>query len=252
MRIAGVSAAIFALFAVACSSGTTGSGTGSGTTGPEQDKGLTGEGATPVGKETNPDGVAYPTKNIGTKASSHSSTSGKVGTPGNIMKNFKFYGFPKGDKSQGLQQVSLADYFDPEGKNFRLVHIQAAAVWCGPCNAEAKAAATLAGELKGKKVAWLTALVESAKQGSPATEGDLAKWLTAYPSDYSHVLDPNNTNFGVFFDAAAIPWNADLDARTMEILYASTGGAGTVEGVRSELDAWLKFLDGYTPAKQAP
>ncbi len=246
MRFVGVSAVLFALFAVACSSTTT----GSGTTGPEQDKGLTGDGTgTPVGKETNPDGVAYPTANIGTKASTHSAKTGKVGTPGNIMKNFKFYGFPKGDKSQGLQQVSLADYYDPQTKNYRLIHIQAAAVWCGPCNAEAKAAATLASELKGKKVAWLTALVESAKQGSAATQSDLDKWLTAYPSDYSHVLDPNNTNFGVFFDAAAIPWNADLDARTMEILFASTGGAGTAEGVRSELDGWLKFLDGYTPAK---
>jgi hypothetical protein len=247
MRFVGVSAVIVSLLAVACSSATT---TGSGTPGPEQDKGLTGDGTgTPVGTETNPDGVAYPTANIGTKASTHSSKTGKVGTPGNIMKNFKFYGFPKGDKSQGLQQVSLADSYDPQTQNYRLIHIQAAAVWCGPCNAEAKAAGTLAAELKGKKVAWLTALVESAKQGVAATQGDLDKWLTAYPSDYSHVLDPNNTNFGVFFDAAAIPWNADLDARTMEILFASTGGAGTAEGVRSELDGWLKFLDGYTPAK---
>jgi len=245
MRFVGVSAVVVSLFAVACSSATT----GSGTPGPEQDKGLVGEGQGPVGKETNPDGVAYPTTNIGTKASTHSSKTGKVGAPGNVMKNFKFYGFPKGDKSQGLQQVSLADYFDPQTKNYRLIHIQAAAVWCGPCNAEAKAAGTLAGELKTKKVAWLTALVESAKQGAPATQSDLDKWLTAYPSDYGHVLDPNNANFGVFFDAAAIPWNADLDARTMEILYASTGGAGTAEGVRSELDGWLKFLDGYTPAK---
>lgn len=216
--------------------------------GTEQDKGLEGEGVgTPTGKETNPDGVPYPTTRIGTKPSTHKPTL--QGSPGDVMKNFKFYGYPKGDKSQGLQQVSLADYFDPNTKNYRLIQIQAAAVWCGPCNQEAKAAASIAGELKEKKVAWLAVLVETAKRGSPSTQGDLDKWLSSYPSDFSHVLDPNNAQFGVFFDAAAVPWNAQLDARTMEILHASTGGPGTAEGVRSEVDSWLKFLDGYAPAK---
>ncbi|MBK8217771.1 MAG: redoxin domain-containing protein [Myxococcales bacterium] len=220
----------------------------SATPGTEQDKGLEGNGVgTPTGKETNPDGVPYPTTRIGTKPATHEPP--RQGTPGDVMKNFKFYGYPKGDKSQGLQQVSLADYFDPQTKNFRLIHIQAAAVWCGPCNQEAKAAASIAGELKEKKVAWLAVLVETAKRGSPSTQGDLDKWLSAYPSDFSHVLDPNNAQFGVFFDAAAVPWNAQLDARTMEILHASTGGPGTAEGVRTEVDGWLKFLDGYAPAK---
>lgn len=216
---------------------------------PEQDKGLEGEGAgTPTGKETNPDGVAYPTARIGTKASSHSKKTG-AGNPGDVMKNFKFYGYPRGDKSQGLQPVSLADYYDPGGKNFRLIHIQAAAVWCGPCNQEAKSAAPLAGEFKEKKIGWITALVETSKRGSPSTQSDLDKWLSSYQSDFSHVLDPNNAQLGVFFDAAAIPWNADLDARTMEILFASTGGASTVEAVRDDLDGWLKFLDTYPAAK---
>jgi hypothetical protein len=217
--------------------------------GPEQDKGLEGAGVStpPAGKETNPDGKAYPTTRIGTKASTHKKTL--VGTPGDVMKNFKFYGYPKGDRAQGLQQVSLADYYDPESKNFRLIHIQAAAVWCGPCNQEAKAAAPLAGEFKTKKIAWISALVETAKRGTPSSQSDLDKWITAYPSDFSHVLDPNNAQLGVFFDAAAIPWNADLDARTMEILFASTGGAGTAEAIRDDLDGWLKFLDTYPAAK---
>jgi hypothetical protein len=243
------SSVVAALALAGCSSTTT--GTNGGTGGTEQDKGVTGDGVgiPSSGRETNPDGKAYPTTNIGTKPSSHNASTGKVGNPGNVMKNFKFYGYPNGDKSQGLQQVALADFYDPDAKNFRLIHIQAAAVWCGPCNQEAKAAASIAAELKTKKVVWLAALVETSKQGSPSTQADLDKWLGAYPSDFTHVLDPSNLNLGVFFDAAAIPWNADLDARTMEILAGGTGGAGTAEGVRSELDQWLKFLDTYTPAK---
>lgn len=245
MKNVGVSIGLFALAvslaSIGCSSATV--------SGPAQDKGLEGDGvsAPPVGKETNPDGKPYPTARIGTKPSTHKQTL--VGTPGDVMKNFKFYGYPKGDRAQGLQQVSLADYYDPDAKRFRLVHIQAAAVWCGPCNAEAKAAAPLAAEFASKKIAWITALVETGTRGVPSTQGDLDKWLNAYKSDFSHVLDPNNAQFGVFFDAAAIPWNAELDARTMEILAAGTGGQGTAEGIRADFDGWLKFLDTYPAAK---
>lgn len=220
----------------------------SSSSGSEQDKGLEGEGSgIPAGTDTNPEGKAYPTARIGTKASTHKKTA--AGTPGDIMKNFKFYGYPKGDKSNGLQPVSLANYYDPEGKTYRLIHIQAAGVWCGPCNQEAKAAAPLSDEFTTKKIGWITALVETSKRGAPSVPSDLDKWLTSYPSTFSHVLDPNNAQFGVFFDAAAIPWNGDLDARTMEILYASTGGLATQEAIRDDLDGWLKFLDTYPPAK---
>lgn len=241
--VSGVALAL-ALSLAACSSEATAPTT------PEQDKGLEGEGSgVPTGKETNPDGVAYPTARIGTKPSTHNKKTNTAGNAGDVMKNFKFYGYPKGDKSQGLQQVSLADFYDPQGKNFRLIHIQAAAVWCGPCNQEASAAAKIASELKEKKIGWLTALVETSKQGSPSTKSDLDKWTTSYQSDFAHVLDPNNAQFGVFFEKAAIPWNADLDARTMEILFASTGGASTPEAIREDLDGWLKFLDTYPAAK---
>jgi hypothetical protein len=37
------------------------------------------------------------------------------------------------------------------------------------------------------------------------------------------MLDPGNQNLGVFFDAAAIPFNANIDARTMEILSTDVG-----------------------------
>ena len=105
------SISLVSLSLAACSVATV---TGPGT---EQDKGLEGEGVStpPAGKETNPDGKAYPTTRIGTKASTHKKTL--PGTPGDVMKNFKFYGYPKGDRAQGLQQVSLADYY------LSLIHI---------------------------------------------------------------------------------------------------------------------------------
>ena len=77
----------------------------------EQDKGVEGEavGAADSAPDTNPDGVPYPTDNIG--------TSPRLGTRrGNRMQNFKFLGYPNGDKSQGLQPISLAQFYDPKGR----------------------------------------------------------------------------------------------------------------------------------------
>ena len=42
------------------------------------------------------------------------------------------------------------------------------------------------------------------------------------------MLDPGLKNLGGFFDAAAIPWNSDIDVRTMEILDSNEGWAGDV------------------------
>jgi hypothetical protein len=37
------------------------------------------------------------------------------------------------------------------------------------------------------------------------------------------MLDPGLHNLGGFFDQNAIPWNADIDVRTMEILTSAVG-----------------------------
>jgi hypothetical protein len=42
-------------------------------------------------------------------------------------------------------------------------------------------------------------------------------------SNFTEMLDPGLHNLGHFFDAAAIPWNADVDVRTMELLDSSVG-----------------------------
>jgi len=55
------------------------------------------------------------------------------------------------------------------------------------------------------------------------------------------MLDPGLTNpdLGGFFQASAIPWNCDLDPRTMEIIDESTGWAGDVD---TELEPGLTSL----------
>ena len=79
------------------------SSTSTSATNGEQDKGLDGAGDTAAAgaPDTNPEGIPYPSDNIGTNP--------RLGDrAGNKMRNYKFLGYPDGDMSQGLQPISMA------------------------------------------------------------------------------------------------------------------------------------------------
>lgn len=200
----------------------------------EQDKGLEGDGvgSADSAPDTNPAGVPYPTENIGT-------IERKGDKPGNRIKNFKFLGYPDGNVAGGLQPISLAQYFDPTGEKYQIIHIQAAGVWCSACQGETRAVVPLKEQLEAKKAVWLVSLAEGPTAGVPSKQKDLDGWIKRFESPYTHWLDPGNANLGPFYDRTALPWNADIDARTMEILTSGTGGAPSGEYVLQEIDKAL-------------
>jgi len=55
-------------------------------------------------------------------------------------------------------------------------------------------------------------------------------------------------NLGGFFNAASVPWNADIDVRTMEMLTSSEGWSGDVS---SEIQPGLAALPA-TPSYPLP
>ena len=203
---------------------------------PEQDTGLQGESGEIEAPDANPYGVAYPTANLGTQPRSGSK-------PGNRINNYKFLGYPDGNPANGLQPMSLAQFFDPEGRQYKLLHIQASGVWCVYCQKETEVVTPLAPKLKEKQVVWVVSLAEGPTQGKPSTQKDLDGWIAEYKSPFPHFLDPGNKNLGVFYDAAALPWNANINAKTMEILTAGTGAQTTEQGIWDELDEWLPKIE---------
>jgi hypothetical protein len=207
---------------VACSSGSN-----SGTTGPTcdpcGDSGTSSGGTTTAGHDSNPDGVPYPAP-----ANGYGRTARTGSTPGNVIENFKFLGFLNGDNTQPVTTVSLADYYDPCNKRYKLIHLTVAAVWCQPCNQETDAIVAAKSQLGGQQVVVLQALDDGPTVGTPATMSDLNYWIRTHSSNFTEMMDPGLKNLGGFFNAAAIPWNADIDPRTMEILDSSDGWAGDV------------------------
>lgn len=173
----------------------------------------------------NPDGIPYPSPQNGFGRTARSGS-----TPGSLMQNFAFLGFPHGDTSQGLQRITLADYYDPMNKRYKVLRINAAAVWCPPCNAETDAVVAAKPQLDAEGVVVLQTLFDGPIQGVGATENDLVQWIRKHSSNFDSVLDAGLQNLGGFFPAAEIPWNADVDVRSMEILDESLGWNGDILG----------------------
>lgn len=189
-----------------------------------------------MGRDTNPDGLSYPKPASGTYG--HNARSGN--TPGNVIANLSFLGYPGGDSSKGLQVVSLADYYDPCGKRLKLLHLSVAGVWCNPCNQETAAVVADEASLKSQGVVVLQALSDGSNEGVGATQQDLLYWVGRYRPSFTDVLDPGPTQFAGFFRASAIPWNADVDPRTMELIDQGTGWdatAGVMGAIQPGLDA---------------
>jgi hypothetical protein len=216
---------LFALATVAglaCSSGKAGSGINNGNpdSGMQQmcnpctggDDGGTGSG------DVNPDGVPYPEPPGGY---GHMARAGN--TPGQVIQGFSFLGYPNAVVAKTLSTIKLSDYYDPCNKRYKLLHITMAAVWCGPCNQETDQIVSLKSTLDADQVVVIQALDDGATFGVAATQSDLNGWIGTHKSNFTEMLDPGHINLGAFFDAAAIPWNANIDPRTMEVMDSGEG-----------------------------
>jgi hypothetical protein len=176
-----------------------------------------------AGAALNPDGFQYPSGPYG-----RSPRSGV--TPGSLIQNFKFLGYLNGNRANGLTTISLADYYDPCSKRYSLLRLSAAAVWCGPCNVETDAIVADVATLQMQRVVVIQALDDGPTQNVGATQADLDFWVGKHKSNFTEMLDPGLANLGSFFVASAIPWNCDIDPRTMEMLQSATGYGGDLNG----------------------
>jgi hypothetical protein len=227
---------LFALMAAACASS-------SPTPTPDPGTASSSGGATSSGEPTpTPADATYPKENIGSAASTHNPKTGKVGNRGSIIQNFKFLGYPDGVGGE-YKQVSLANYHDPEGKTYKLIAIQAAGSWCSVCRTEMNIKKPIADQLKEMGVALITTLAEGNSGGVASTRNDLDKWMNSFKPNYAQLLDPGNQNLGIFYDAAALPWNGLVDARSMEILSSDVGlEYSTADAMLKGFQGWIDFL----------
>ena len=137
----------------------------------------------------------------------------------------------------------MATLFDPTGSTYKLIHIQASGTWCVYCQEETKTIVPMRQTLADRKVAWIISLAEGPTPGTPATSEDLDRWVSQFKAPYTQFLDPANRNFGPFYDAGALPWNANVNAKTMEILSSGVGATTKEADILADVDGWITKID---------
>jgi len=191
----------------------------------------------PAAAPKNPDGVPYPTDNIGTAA-----RAGKL--PGKRIENLSFEGYLNSDRAAGLKVISMADFFDPGAKRYKLIAIQAAATWCTVCMAETRDTVALHAEYSQKGVVFLQTIINGPTNGFGPSLLDVEGWMDKHQTNFTVLIDVRGRR-SIPLGAQAVPWNARIDPRTMEIL---DQGTGIPRNLAEYIDEGLNFVAKAQPS----
>jgi len=124
-----------------------------------------------------------------------------------------------------LEDVALADYYDPAGRKYELLLVNTAAIWCSVCQSEHQTLPERYAEYSPRGLALVSALFQD-EAGEPADLDDLELWVRRFNPPYPMLLDPD-FQLGVYATAETAPLNLLVDARTMQILEKFIGDSST-------------------------
>jgi hypothetical protein len=192
-----------------------------------------------AGHDTNPDGLAYPTDHIG--GNPHHSR-----VAGDRIPNFTFQAYVDGDRAAGLKTISLADYFDPQQKRNKVLHIEVSAVWCTICSSVTSETVKIKEELAKEGVVYLEVMTAGNRAGAGPSLGEVDDWVTRHSSNITTAIDVSARRMAsIGVDPGVRPWDVVVDTRTMEILESS---GGSPIDVATYDRSYLKVVASYAPA----
>jgi thiol-disulfide isomerase/thioredoxin len=156
---------------------------------------------------------------------------------GSTLRNLRLEGFAAPmTASTALQDLSLADFYNPSGTDTfpagspygagtakpKALLVDLCAMWCAPCRQEAqmllpprRAMYAPAGEI-------LLALLDGTNPGVAASTNQLTSWVHQFQVDYPTVLDPAGL-FSAYFATQAFPSAIVVRTRDMKIVFAHVG-----------------------------
>jgi len=191
------------------------------------------------GHDTNPDGLAYPTDHIGGTAH-HSKVAG------DRIPNFTFAAYVDGDRAAGLKTLSLADYFDPQQKRNKVLHIEVSAVWCTICSSVTTETVKIKEQLGKEGVVYLEVMTAGNRAGAGPSLSEVDDWVARHSSNITTAIDVSSRRLGsIGVDPGVRPWDIVVDTRTMEILESS---GGSPIDVATYDRSYLKVVASYAPA----
>jgi hypothetical protein len=135
-----------------------------------------------------------------------------------------------------LEDIPLGAFHDPSGKQYELLLVNTAALWCAACKSEHKTLGQHWADLAPRGLGLVSALFQD-NAGGPATVDDLKQWVEAFDVKFPMVLDPDY-QLGIYASADTAPLNLLIDARSMQIMQKFVGDQESVIWplIENELD----------------
>ena len=132
-----------------------------------------------------------------------------------------------------MQAISMADVRQQPGA--KLILIDGAARWCGPCNADQPAMRNIEATYAGQGVVTMEVLVEGG-YGVAATDDDINRWTLQYKLAGIVAVDPSY-ELAKYADVTAFPMYMVVRASTMRVEYLQVGAlaASPIEPVLDQL-----------------
>ena len=160
---------------------------------------------------------------------------------GQVLDDASFLGFVDDDGNgksfdDAPRTVALSDFFAKNRPGTRVIMLNAAAGWCGPCMHEAAKLTELATEYNPKGVVVVTAVFQ--KDDATASDEAFTKLRAETFQRSIPTLVDSSFVTKKYFDVNTLPANMFVDAETGRILTVATG-AKPGDDPLAEYRAWL-------------
>ena len=153
-----------------------------------------------------------------------------VPTPdaGRIFPNLTLEGIRSAATIDTLAVVSTAEYYDPAGARYDLLHVMGIFLWCPHCNNETSDLTTIAAWQAAHRVAALQIALQGYGSASP-TWADVQRWATDHDVGFPVLIDGQGAQLGQYFDVSSVPVNIMVNPRDMSVLGIDLGEVGDVQ-----------------------
>jgi hypothetical protein len=122
----------------------------------------------------------------------------------------------------------MAEFYDPDGLQYDLLHVMAIFMWCPHCNNETKDVSTIAAWQASHRVAAVQIAMLGYGNASP-TWAELQKWVGDHKLNFPVLVDGQGAQLGQYFPVNSVPVNIVVNPRSMEILAVDIGEVGDVQ-----------------------
>jgi len=193
-----------------------------------------------VAPTTNPDGAPYPTDHLGGRERAGQRRGDRIP---NLV--FRGYRDPQ-NRAAGLETIALSEFYDPEQKRYKTLHIQIAATWCGVCSTELSMTVPVADALRARGAALLEVVISGDTAGFGPGAAELESWIARHGSNIATAIDVRGRRLAALgVSTSVVPHDLLIDTRTMEILDSSVGAP--IDVARYVGDG-LRFGEASTPS----